>query len=440
MKKKYKKFILILIYFLSPVPVFLIFYALTPAKPYHTPLRLIADFMAITAYIWLIYQFILTSRLKFIDRIFGMDKIIHFHIIMSVIAIQLAITKAIIFIIIGKNDITQIGSGINAVVQFIVLMILGLVYLRGSGVKKRRIKYNVAKFIHNFTIFSASYIFLHVLLSNSAYESIILIIIFAAYFFMALGFWLNFKIFRRLKLKKNPYVITEVKNEAGTYWTLYLKSKIGNPIEYKPGQYSYISIIGKEVSKEFHPFSFSSSPAKKNTISFTIKELGDYTNDISKVKVGDIAYIEGPYGIFNALNSDAEEIVFIAGGSGITPFLSFMRYMKDTNTSRNITLLWGIKFPYEIFLKDEFEKMMELNPNLKIFPVVSDDANWEGERGFIDRDKLDRLAPCEDPGKNIQKKDYYICGPPIMMKKVVPTLKSMGVNKKNYIHLEKFNR
>ncbi|MHA1467117.1 MAG: hypothetical protein ACTSP6_03445, partial [Promethearchaeota archaeon] len=142
MKKNYKKFILILIYFLSPIPVFLIFYALTPAKPYHTPLRLIADFMAITAYIWLIYQFILTSRLKFIDRIFGMDKIIHFHIIMSVIAIQLAITKAIIFIIIGENDITQIGSGINAAVQFIVLMILGLVYLRGSGVKKRRIKYN----------------------------------------------------------------------------------------------------------------------------------------------------------------------------------------------------------------------------------------------------------------------------------------------------------
>ncbi len=131
MKKKYKKIILILIYFLSPIPVFLIFYSLTPSKPYHTPLRLVADFMAITAYIWLIYQFILTSRLRFVDRNFGMDKIIHFHIIMSVVAIQFALTKGIIFLIIGENDITQIGSGINAVVQFIILMILGLIYLGG---------------------------------------------------------------------------------------------------------------------------------------------------------------------------------------------------------------------------------------------------------------------------------------------------------------------
>lgn len=440
MKKKYKKFILILIYFLSPVPVFLIFYTFTPAKPYHTPLRLIADFMAITAYIWLIYQFILTSRLKFIDRNFGMDKIIHFHIIMSVIAIQLAITKAIIFLIIRENDITQIGSGINAAVQFIVLMILGAMYLRGHGIKKRKMKYNVAKFIHNFTIFSASYIFLHVILSNSVYESIILIIIFAFFYLLALGFWLNLKVIRRLKIKRTPFEIVEVKNEAGTYWTLSLKSKLGNVFEYAPGQYCYISIISQNISKEFHPFSFSSSPIKKDIISVTIKELGDYTNNIGKVNVGDIAYIEGPYGILNSLDSNAEEIIFISGGSGITPFLSTLRYMRDTNDIRKTTLLWGVKFPYEIFLKDEFEKMMELNPNLRIFPVVSDDDSWEGDQGYIDREKLDRLAPCEDPGKAVQKKDYYICGPPIMLKIVVSTLKSMGVNKKTNIHIEKFYR
>ena len=440
MRKKYKKFILILIYFLSPIPVFLIFYTLTPSKPYHTPLRLLADFMAITAYIWLIYQFILTSRLKFVDRNFGMDKIIHFHIVMSVIAIQLALTKAIIFLIIRENDITQIGSGINAAVQFIVLMILGLIYLRGPGIEKRKLKYNVAKFIHNFTIFSASYIFLHVLLSNSAYESIILIIIFAMFYLLALGFWLNFKVFRRLKIKKNPYEITEVKNEAGTYWTLFLKSKIGNPLDYKPGQYSYISIISKDMPKEFHPFSFSSSPVKNKTISFTIKELGDYTNDVSKVKVGDIAYIEGPYGIFNALDSDAEEIIFIAGGSGITPFLSALRFMRDNKNTRKATLLWGVKFPNEIFLKEEFEDMKKVNPNLTVIPVVSNNDTWDGERGYVDRDKLERLAPCEDPGETIQKNDYYICGPPIMMKKVRAALESMGVNKKNNIHSEKFYR
>ena len=219
-----------------------------------------------------------------------------------------------------------------------------------------------------------------------------------------------------------------------------VKPKLNNIFEYAPGQYCYISIISQNLSKEFHPFSFSSSPIKKDVISVTIKELGDYTNDIGKVNVGDIAYIEGPYGILKALDSNAEEIIFISGGSGITPFLSTLRYMRDTNDTRKTTLLWGVRFPYEIFLKDEFDKMMQLNPNLRIFPVVSDDDSWEGEQGFIDREKLDRLAPCEDPGKVGQKKDYYICGPPIMMKIVVSTLKSMGVNKKTNIHIEKFYR
>ena len=440
MKKRYKKLILILIYFISPISVFLIFYTLTPSKPYHSPLRLLADFCAITAYIWLIYQFILTSRLKFIDRNFGMDKIIHFHIIISVIAIQLALTKAIIFLLLGKDDLVQIGLGINAVVQFIILMIIGLIYLSGPGIKKRKMKYNVAKFIHNFTILSASSIFLHVLFSNSAYESIILLVMFALFYLLALGFWLNFKVFRRLKIKNNPYEITKVKNEAGTYWTLSLKPKSGDIINYKPGQYSYVSIISQELSKEFHPFSLTSSPAKNGEISFTIKELGDYTDDIGKVKVGEIAYIEGPYGIFNALSSDAEELIFIAGGSGITPFLSMLRYMKDKNNTRKTTLIWGIRFQYEFFLREEFEEMKDANPNLTIIPVVSDDDSWDGERGFIDRDKLDRLVPCEDPDEIIQKKDYYICGPPLMIKKVRPALKSMGVNKSKYLHSEKFNR
>lgn len=301
-------------------------------------------------------------------------------------------------------------------------------------------KYNIAKSIHNLTIITTSFLLLHALFANPDYRSPIILIIYSLFYLFALGSWLNLKIFRVRKIKKHPYEIIQVKNETGSYWTLELQPKNGKMFDYKPGQYGYLSIISEKISKEFHPFSFTSSPAKNNSFSFLIKELGDYTNQIGTVKVGEIAYIEGPYGVFNALNSEAKTLVLIAGGSGITPFLSLLRYMKDTNITRNVKLIWGVRYPYELFLNNEFEEMKKINPNLTIIPVVSDDNNWEGESGFIDQEKIERLAPCKDPEKEIQANDYYVCGPPAMVKTVRPEIKLMGVNIKKYLHTEKFYR
>ncbi len=440
MKNSIKKMILLLIYFSSPLAVILLFYILNPSVLSQRPLRQLANILGLTAYIILIYEFVLTSRLKVIDRIFGMDRIILFHIIMSAIAIQLAVVHGLIMFYISETTIILIGSGINLLAQFIILMAVGAIFLHGSGKKIKKLDYNVAKTIHNLTIITTSFLFLHALGTNLNYPSPIILIIYTLFYLLALGSWLNLKVIRIRKVKNNPYEIIQVKNEAGSYWTLTLKPKNAEILDYSPGQYGYLSIKSQEVSKEFHPFSFASSPVKNDSISFTIKELGDYTNQIGTVKIGETAYIEGPYGIFNALKSKANHLVLIAGGSGITPFLSLLRYMKDTKNTRKVTLIWGVKFPYELFLNDEFEEMKRINPNLAIIPVISDDESWEGESGFIDREKLERLAPCVDPGKEIQKNDYYICGPPAMVKNVRPALKSLGVNKSKYLHTEKFYR
>ena len=440
MKNSTKKFIFLLIYFSSPLIVIFLFYALKPSELTYPPLRQLADILGITAYIFLVYEFILTSRLKIIDKIFGMDRIILFHIIISDIALQLAIVHAIIMFYLSEKTAILIGSGINLLGQYIILMIIGAIFLHGSGKKIIKMKYNVAKTIHNFTIITTSFLFLHSIGTNSDYRSPVIVVIYTVFYFFGLGAWLNLKIIRVRKVKNNPYDIIQVKNEAGTYWTLKLQPKNGKIFDYTPGQYGYLSINSQEISKEFHPFSFTSSPARKDVISFIIKELGDYTNQIGTVKVGETAYIEGPYGIFNALSSKAHRLVLIAGGSGITPFLSLLRYMKDTKNTRKVTLIWGVRFPYELFLNDELEEMKRTNPSLTIIPVVSDDESWEGESGFIDRERLERLAPCVDPRKEIQKNDYYICGPPAMIKVVRPALKLMGVNKSKYLHTEKFYR
>ena len=112
----------LLVYFLSPLITISIFYIITPDF-YHTPLHMLATGFAIAAYVWLTYEFILTSRPKFLDQNFGMDKIIDFHAAMSVIALLFGIIHAIIIINIRAN-ITQIGTGLIHILLYAIVMVL----------------------------------------------------------------------------------------------------------------------------------------------------------------------------------------------------------------------------------------------------------------------------------------------------------------------------
>ena len=189
---------------------------------------------------------------------------------------------------------------------------------------------------------------------------------------------------RAHRIRKNPYIITEVIQDSTLIWSLKITPENGEIIKFQPGQYIYFTIIGKNVSKEPHPFIIASSPTK-NHLTLTIKESGDYTSIIGQAEIGDKAYIDGPYGIFKPLESESEELVFIAGGVGITPFLSTLRFLRDNNEKRNITLVWGIRIQEEMILVSEFEEFKKKMP-FTMIPVLSEDDNWAGECGFIDRD------------------------------------------------------
>ncbi len=444
---KIGKIFWLLVYFLSPLITISIFYIITPDF-YHTPLHMLATGFAITAYVWLTYEFILTSRPKFLDQNFGMDKIIDFHAAMSVVALLLGTIHAIIIINIRAN-ITQIGTGLIHILLYAIVMVLGLAFLSNTVLlrfkpfqklsngttKLLTIRYHVAKAIHNITMIATIVLYFHLLVATATTYSVLLQIIYTIHFAIGVVFWMNHKFIRARRIRKNPYTITKVIQDSTLIWSIIITPENGEILKYQPGQYIYLTIIGKNVSKEPHPFTIASSPTQKQLI-LTIKESGDYTSNIGTIEVGDKAYIDGPYGIFKPLESKSEELVFIAGGVGITPFLSTLRYLRDNNEKRNITLVWGIRIQEEMILDSEFEEFKNKMP-FTMIPVLSEDDNWAGECGFIDRDRLDRFAACETSDEAEQKKDYYICGPKEMSDKVIPTLRQMGVVKK-HIHLEKF--
>ena len=195
----------------------------------------------------------------------------------------------------------------------------------------------------------------------------------------------------------------------------------------------YLRIYNSNIPADEHPFTISSSPLKKDNVSVTVKQLGDFTNSLSNAKIGDRAYIDGSFGSFSYLKKPSnKKICFIAGGIGITPFLGMLRYMSSKDNDKEVILLWGVRDKSEIICKDEFEEYSSLLKSFKFIPVISNDSTYEGEKGFIDTEKFQKYV------RNIFDYDFYICGPPIMMEAQLNNLRKLGVPKEN-IHFERFS-
>jgi len=217
--------------------------------------------------------------------------------------------------------------------------------------------------------------------------------------------------------------IIKIKEETHDVRTF--KLKLTNSIDFIPGQYCLVSIIGnKEPESEAKPFTFATSPTEKRFIELAIKKMGKFTAALHSLVVGDKLKIEGPQG--TSLNFDEtlkDDIVFLAGGSGITPFISAIRYAIAKKLPNRITLLFSNRTADDIIYKKEFDEISRNNRNIKIINTITQDApkQWPGEKGRIDRKMIERYV------KNPKEKLWYVCGPPPMVSSMKEMLLGMGV-------------
>jgi len=194
-------------------------------------------------------------------------------------------------------------------------------------------------------------------------------------------------------------------------------------LAYKPGQYFFTTI--KQGDKELtHHFSFSSSPTEKEHFEFT-KKLTDheYSMALKAVKVGDWARIDAPYGQFT-FEGEYPKIALLAGGIGITPFVSICKYAADKRLNSKITLFYGCRTQNDIAFKQELEKMQEENKNLKVVFIVNEaTSQWKGATGVITADMIKKELP--DYNENV----FYVCGPPPMVAAMKTLVVSIGLQK-----------
>ena len=441
-----KKICFLVLYFISPALPIVAIYSSNPG--YYSSAGFIPMVLGSMAFTWLNMQLILSARPKRIESSFGLDRFYQFHSLMAVIAIVIAFThKLLQERTFSESFQTKLGDA--AIVIFIIASVLALVFmidtlvriikplqaLRVFAQKMNLGKYNMHVILHNLNVVAVVLVFIHVMLSYSASNPFVKAV-YILYSGTAIGFYLYHKVIRRYFLNRK-FVVEQVHAESSSISTLILRPEVGEVFPYLPGQFGFLRILSDGISAEEHPFSISSQPSDKKHISVTVKSLGDWTVGVRNIKAGSKATLDAPYGRFSPLKYDCENgIVLIAGGVGITPMLSIVRYFYQNDKSQKLMLFWGVNDQKEIICGSEFQAFQEEMQNFTFIPVLAKDESYEGEKGYVTEEKLEKYINLN--GYNLQELQYFICGPAVMQTSILKSLKLMGVNNKN-IHYERFS-
>jgi ferredoxin-NADP reductase len=188
---------------------------------------------------------------------------------------------------------------------------------------------------------------------------------------------------------------------------------------FTPGQATQVSINKSGWAEKKRPFTFTCLP-ENDCLEFTIKTYPAHhgvTNQLLKLKNNDELIL---YEVFGTINYQGEG-VFIAGGAGVTPFISILRYLQSKNKIGNNKLIFANKTRADIILEHELKEML----NNSFINILSGEKAEGFANGQITKDFIE--ANCE------WSKLFYLCGPPPMMDAVESQLAALNVDKKSII-------
>ena len=202
---------------------------------------------------------------------------------------------------------------------------------------------------------------------------------------------------------------------------------------FTAGQYVnvFLNIGGMEVNRAY---SLSSSPsaAWEGFYELTIKYVEDGLVSryiLDNWKEGDPVEISGPAGFFTWDRlRDAPAVIGIAGGSGITPFLSMARAIAEGKQDFCLTLLYGSRRAEGILFREEFDELQAACGKIKVIHVLSDEEKEGFEHGFITAELIKKAAPAGEPYS------LFLCGPQAMYRFVDKEIETLGIEQKFVRH------
>ena len=394
-----------------------------------------AQVLGVVAGYLFICQIMLGARLRVMDRFFGLNNLYRYHRLIGMLILCMVMLHPILIFI--SDDRFFIPFQLRYWPEFVglfLLMILVAMVLTAYWRSKLNIAFHRWWPMHRIAgIAVAAIFFIHLFFANDSYQqSFSEKIAWTAVTFCGLIFiWIWT---RQLRRSRHHYMVSSIEPAAKDALRLVVGVSESRVPIYSPGQFCFMTFHSQNVSKEEHPFTISSSPTQSGKLEFIIRTTGDWTGKLHHLQPGDRVIIDGPYGHFSHISvPEAEEIIMIAGGIGITPFLSMLRYMADMGDPRKITLIWSNQTAEHVVAKEEFDSLESNLYRFSFHQVITRASEAGAQDRRLDGPYLQkRLSNCSAAAA------IFICGPDQMMSDVSNHLVRLGCHK-SMIHTERFS-
>lgn len=215
--------------------------------------------------------------------------------------------------------------------------------------------------------------------------------------------------------------IVKIKSiEKLTHDVLQIVTEKPPSLVFTPGQATEVSINKPEWKDEKRPFTFTCLPYS-NFVQFTIKTYPSHkavTNELLQLHKDDELILHEVFGDIHYKG----EGVFIAGGAGVTPFISILRHLQSEHKINNNKLIFANKKKADIILEDEFKRMLGQH----FINILSDEEVPGYAHGFITKEFL-------KPHISDRSLYIYVCGPPPMMDAVEKIFKKLHVDEERIV-------
>lgn len=221
---------------------------------------------------------------------------------------------------------------------------------------------------------------------------------------------------------KAKLVRTHTENLAGNIISFWFEPE--KPLDYVAGQYTELSLPHEQPDDRGTKrwFTLSSSPSDAPLVSITTKfaqKPSSFKAALRGLKPGDNVHLAEPFGDFVLPVDERIPLVFVAGGIGITPFHSIIKFLYDTKQERDITFLYSVAAEHEMIFQDLFEPY----GMKRVLVVDKPQGSWDGETGQLTGQRIvDLTHPVDDAL-------IYISGPGLMVEALKEQLIKLDIDK-----------
>ncbi len=401
-----------------------------PPRPFRDEL---ATGLALLGFAVLLVEFVLSGRFRVISGRIGIDRTMGAHQLFARTVLVLLLLHPFLYTTplspfelphdpTGRDrlglDAASIATGVAAWVLLALLVILAI------GRDQLPFSYEVWRVSHGLAALLVAGLGTHHAIAAGRYS---------ADPYLA-GFWLlllsiaaltllDVYLLRPLRQLRDPWRIEAVERIADRTWSVRLSALRPGRFRFTAGQFAWVTLDRSPFSVVEHPFSIASAPADLPKLEFVIKEAGDFTSRLDRLRVGGRAHLDGPHGNFVLEGHEAHGILAIAGGVGIAPILSLLRQAAHERDPRPWSLIYGNRHAGQIVHARELETLRS-RLDLTVVHVLSEPpAGWTGEVGQLDAALVARYV---DPGR-MGGWLVFVCGPPAMIDTVERALVRLGI-------------